>query len=109
MQASLARASGANPGIPPSSLSSFLRANASIAGAVLAEFDSYFINPGYATASDTLEGINEVGIAAAAAVLARTITKLSYGDAAELKVYSCTAHLQKSLMQKLPLAVRVAV
>ena len=37
-------ASGSNPGIPPSSLMSLLRARPAIAGAVLADFDSAFTN-----------------------------------------------------------------
>lgn len=53
---------------------------------MLTEFDSHYINPGYASSFDTLEGINEAGISAAAALLARTLLKLSHGDAADLNV-----------------------
>jgi hypothetical protein len=36
----LSRASSTNPGLPPSSLFSFLRANRSIAGVYISEFDT---------------------------------------------------------------------
>ena len=44
MQASAKPASQFNPGIPPSSLMSLLRAAPAISGAVIADFDSAFVN-----------------------------------------------------------------
>lgn len=70
MQIALRRANAQTPGIPPSSLSSFLRANSSISGVVLTEFDEKYSNQFYATAGDTLEGINHEGIGAVAKLIA---------------------------------------
>ncbi|URE35756.1 Nicastrin [Musa troglodytarum] len=63
-----------NPGIPPSSLMTFLRKNSSAAGIVLEDFDSFFTNKFYHT------NINSSSIAAAAALVARTLYILASGD-----------------------------
>ena len=76
---SVQRASSSNPGIPPSSLMSFLRANSSIAGAVLTEFDSAYGNPFYATESDVGGNINSGSIAAAATLTAQILYRLAGG------------------------------
>ena len=44
VQARAVSASPSNPGIPPSSLMSMLRAAPAISGALLADFDSAFVN-----------------------------------------------------------------
>ena len=77
---SIQRASSSNPGIPPSSLMSFLRANSSIAGAVLAEFDSAYSNPAYATEADVGGQISSGSIAAAATLTAQTLYRLAGGS-----------------------------
>ncbi|URE35759.1 Nicastrin [Musa troglodytarum] len=69
-----------NPGIPPSSLMTFLRKNSSAAGIVLEDFDSFFTNKFYHT------NINSSSIAAAAALVARTLYILASGD---VTVCSC--------------------
>lgn len=73
-------ASGSNPGIPPSSLMSFLRVKPSLQGAVLAEFDTAFRNPFYASRFDNGSTIDAGSIASAAAVLAAAVHRLAGGD-----------------------------
>jgi hypothetical protein len=68
-------ASESLPGIPPSSLSSFLRANASIAGVVLTEFDADFTNRYYNSRFDT--EVHERGLVAAAIVTARALHSIA--------------------------------
>eukprot|EP00884_Botryococcus_braunii_P020474 jgi/Botrbrau1/710/Bobra.160_2s0033.1 len=70
-QVQITEAAKTLPGIPPSSLSSFLRANASIAGIVIAEFNEAFINPFYNSHLDTQ--VNPLTIKAAAAAVARAL------------------------------------
>ncbi|GIL91104.1 hypothetical protein Vretimale_9556 [Volvox reticuliferus] len=55
-QARVSEASTANPGLPPSSLASFLRVKSSISGLVLTDFDSAFKGPYYQ--SDHDDGLN---------------------------------------------------
>eukprot|EP00878_Enallax_costatus_P016016 GHUV01016792.1.p1 GENE.GHUV01016792.1~~GHUV01016792.1.p1 ORF type:complete len:668 (+),score=142.24 GHUV01016792.1:770-2773(+) len=85
-EVSIQAASASNPGIPPSSLMSFLRYNRSIQGVVLAEFDTGFTNPYYASRSDNGSTINTKGIAAAAAVVAGALHRLAGGDPLQMKV-----------------------
>ena len=59
---------------------SFLRANSSIAGAVLAEFDSAYSNPAYGTESDVGGQISSDSIAAAATLTAQTLYRLAGGS-----------------------------
>ncbi|KAF6250532.1 Nicastrin-domain-containing protein [Scenedesmus sp. NREL 46B-D3] len=79
-------ASASNPGIPPSSLMSFLRVKPSIQGLVLAEFDDGFSNPYFGSRFDNGSTVNADGIASVAAVLAAAVQRLAGGDAAALKV-----------------------
>nr|XP_018687042.1 PREDICTED: nicastrin [Musa acuminata subsp. malaccensis] len=69
-----------NPGIPPSSLMTFLRKNSSAAGIVLEDFDSSFTNKFYHSHLDSPSNINSSSIAAAAALVARTLYILASGD-----------------------------
>ncbi|XP_064939098.1 nicastrin-like [Musa acuminata AAA Group] len=69
-----------NPGIPPSSLMTFLRKNSSVAGIVLEDFDSSFTNKFYHSHLDSPSNINSSSIAAAAALVARTLYILASGD-----------------------------
>lgn len=66
--------------LPPSSLWSFLRANHSIAGGVLAEFDTAYPNAAYATQFDTLDKLDAGSVASAALLTARTLHKLAGGS-----------------------------
>ena len=79
-------ASKANPGLPPSSLASFLKANSSLEGAVLAEYDSSYTNAAFATPHDDLAGIMYEGIAAVAELLAHTLFNLSSVSETKLEV-----------------------
>ncbi|THU47345.1 hypothetical protein C4D60_Mb09t14510 [Musa balbisiana] len=69
-----------NPGIPPSSLMTFLRKNSSVDGIVLEDFDSSFTNKFYHSHLDSPSNINSSSIAAAAALVARTLYILASGD-----------------------------
>jgi nicastrin len=62
-------ASASNPGIPPSSLTSFLRHKPSIQGVVIEEFDTSFSNTYYQSEADTPEFINAEPILAAGKII----------------------------------------
>uniref|UniRef100_A0A383VJT7 Nicastrin n=1 Tax=Tetradesmus obliquus TaxID=3088 RepID=A0A383VJT7_TETOB len=85
-KADVLAASPSNPGIPPSSLMSFLRVKPSIQGLVLAEFDDGFINPYFGSRFDNGSTVNADGIASVAAVLAAAVHRLAGGEPAALKV-----------------------
>ncbi|DBA90918.1 TPA: hypothetical protein ACH3X1_016125 [Trebouxia sp. C0004] len=72
-------AAASNPGIPPSSLSSFLRVKPSLPGVVLAEHQGPFTNPFYQSRFDTVDNIQSASLAAAAVVLARALHGLAAG------------------------------
>ncbi len=81
-------AAASNPGIPPSSLSSFLRVKPSLLGVVLAEHQGPFTNPYYQSQFDTVDNIQPASLAAAAVVLARALHELAAGKGtSQLKVY----------------------
>lgn len=67
---------------------SFLRVNASVQGLVLAEFDTAFSNPFFASRFDNSSCISTDSIAATAAVLAAALHRLAAGSAPPLQV-SC--------------------
>ncbi|CAK9164072.1 unnamed protein product [Ilex paraguariensis] len=69
----ISNASASNPGIPPSSLMSFLRKNSQTSGIVLEDFDTAFINKFYHSHLDDLSNINSSAIVAAASLVARTL------------------------------------
>lgn len=73
-------AASSNPGVPPSSLMSFMRKNTSISGVVLEDFDSQFSNKFYHSYLDNSDNINSSSIAAAAALVARSLYILATGD-----------------------------
>ena len=79
-QVRVQKASAANPGIPPSSLMTFLRANQSIAGVVLADFNSGFHNPYFQSHWDGPAEIRAQSIAAAAHVTALALSSLAAGS-----------------------------
>uniref|UniRef100_M8AVU5 Nicastrin n=1 Tax=Aegilops tauschii TaxID=37682 RepID=M8AVU5_AEGTA len=73
-------AASSNPGVPPSSLMSFMRKNTSTSGVVLEDFDSQFSNRFYHSHLDSPANINSSSIAAAAALVARSLYILATGD-----------------------------
>lgn len=80
-------ASAANPGVPPGSLFSFLRAKPSIAAVTLTDFDTAFANRFYDSRFDNGSDVHVGSIAAAAAVAARALHALAAGpDATPLLV-----------------------
>ncbi|KAL4196126.1 hypothetical protein AMTRI_Chr04g181800 [Amborella trichopoda] len=66
-------ASSSNPGIPPSSLMSFMKKNSSISGVVVEEFDTAFSNKFYHSHPDDASNINSSSIVAAASLVARAL------------------------------------
>ncbi|KAK7305671.1 hypothetical protein VNO77_43580 [Canavalia gladiata] len=76
----IAPASASNPGIPPSSLMTFLEKNPAISGVVLEDFDSVFVNKFYHSHLDDLSNVNSSAIVAAASLIARTIYLLATED-----------------------------
>eukprot|EP00195_Chlamydomonas_chlamydogama_P012863 CAMPEP_0202894688 /NCGR_PEP_ID=MMETSP1392-20130828/4034_1 /ASSEMBLY_ACC=CAM_ASM_000868 /TAXON_ID=225041 /ORGANISM="Chlamydomonas chlamydogama, Strain SAG 11-48b" /LENGTH=710 /DNA_ID=CAMNT_0049579449 /DNA_START=101 /DNA_END=2233 /DNA_ORIENTATION=+ len=73
----LQTASASNPGIPPSSLMSFLRTKPSIQGVVITEFDSQFKNPFYQSERDVGQYVDVQPMSAAALALARALHSLA--------------------------------
>ncbi|XP_059307232.1 nicastrin isoform X2 [Lycium ferocissimum] len=69
----ISRASKSNPGLPPSSLMSFLKKNPETSGVVLEDFDATFTNKFYHSHLDGLSNINSSAIVAAASVVARSL------------------------------------
>lgn len=83
----MSRASDANPGLPPSSLFSFLRAKPSISGAVLADFDTAYVNRFADTRFDNGSNLDAGSVTAAALVAARALHSLAAApDTAPLQV-----------------------
>ncbi|KAL7094348.1 hypothetical protein ACP275_11G097700 [Erythranthe tilingii] len=72
-------ASTSNPGVPPSSLMTFLRKKPQISGLVLEDFDSAFSNEFYHSHLDDLSNINSTSIVAAASLVARSLYILAGG------------------------------
>ncbi|GFQ00012.1 nicastrin [Phtheirospermum japonicum] len=72
-------ASISNPGVPPSSLMTFLRKKPQISGLVLEDFDTAFSNEFYHSHLDGLSNINSSSIVAAASLVARTLYILAGG------------------------------
>uniref|UniRef100_A0ACD5ZEA0 Uncharacterized protein n=1 Tax=Avena sativa TaxID=4498 RepID=A0ACD5ZEA0_AVESA len=73
-------AAASNPGVPPSSLMAFMRKNTSTSGVVLEDFDSQFSNRFYHSYLDNPANINSSEIAAAAALVARSLYILATAD-----------------------------
>ncbi|KAK9804658.1 hypothetical protein WJX73_005957 [Symbiochloris irregularis] len=86
-QVEVTAASASNPGIPPSSLMAWLKANSSIAGAYIAEYDSAYTNAEVDTPQDTADKLWVEGIARTATIVARALAQLARGpDAPALQV-----------------------
>jgi Nicastrin len=91
-QAVVAAASRSNPGVPPGSLFSFLRAKPLISAAALTDFDSAFRNRFYGSRFDNGSNADIGSVAAAAAVAARALHALAAGpEAAPLQVQQYTS------------------
>ncbi|XP_059623229.1 nicastrin [Cornus florida] len=69
----ISMANVSNPGIPPSSLMTFLMKNSKTSGVVLEDFDTAFTNKFYNSHLDDLSNINSSAIVAAASLVARTL------------------------------------
>lgn len=78
--AAVSAASGSNPGVPPSSLFTFLAVSPTIQGMVLTEFDTAFINPYYHSELD--DTASAAAVARAAALTARALDALARGSTA---------------------------
>ena len=99
LQASVSPASSSNPGVPPSSLMSFLRVKPAVQGVVLTEFDREYSNPcqgsrfddaGQTASGGGGGGSGTEGIARAAAVVAAAVHALASGRPEDQKVLLAT-------------------
>ncbi|XP_019223514.1 PREDICTED: nicastrin isoform X2 [Nicotiana attenuata] len=97
----ISRASKSNPGLPPSSLMSFLKKNPKTSGVVLEDFDTAFTNKFYHSHLDDLLNINSSAIVAAASVVARSLYILA-SDKKEIKTSALnTININASLVEEL--------
>eukprot|EP00250_Pteridium_aquilinum_P005740 c15793_g1_i1 orf=779-2905(-) len=94
-------ASATNPGVPPSSLMSFLHENNSASGVVLTEFDSVFINKYYHSGLDVEGRVNTSSIVAAASIVARTLYLLVTGQSNITSAASDVLNVNGSLVEQL--------
>ncbi|XP_062150833.1 nicastrin isoform X2 [Alnus glutinosa] len=76
----ISQANVSNPGIPPSSLMTFLSKNSLTSGVVLEDFDSVFSNKFYHSHLDNISNINSSAVVAAASLVARTLYILASGN-----------------------------
>lgn len=90
-----------NPGVPPSSLMSFVRKSTSTSGVVLEDFDSHFSNKFYHSYLDSPENINSSSIAAAAALVARSLYILASSDSVVDLMTLNTIKVNVSLVEEL--------
>lgn len=80
----ISMAKKSNPGLPPSSLMSFMRKNPKTSGILLEEFDDVYKNTFYHSHLDGLAGVNSSAILTAAALAARTLYLLAADRTAPL-------------------------
>ncbi|KAJ8551714.1 hypothetical protein K7X08_021729 [Anisodus acutangulus] len=98
----ISRASKSNPGLPPSSLMSFLKKNAEISGVVLEDFDVAFTNKFYHSHLDDLSAnINSSAIVAAASVVARSLYILASEKKEINNSVLSTININASLVEEL--------
>ncbi|AQK55162.1 Nicastrin-like precursor [Zea mays] len=95
------QAASSNPGVPPSSLMSFIRKNMSTSGVVLEDFDSHFSNRFYHSYLDNSVNINSSSIAAAAALVARSMYILASDDSVVDLITLNTIKVNVSLVEEL--------
>lgn len=77
IQAEVTAVDSAGHGIPPASLSSFLRVKPAIEGIVLTDHSAAFSNAFYQSHLDTVESVQVGSLVAAAVVLARALHSLA--------------------------------
>ncbi|XP_022843240.1 nicastrin-like [Olea europaea var. sylvestris] len=95
----ISMASKSNPGVPPSSLMTFLRKKSHISGVVLEDFDTSFTNKFYHSHLDDLSNVNSSAIVAAASLVARTLYLLaSDQNASAINAINVNASLVKELL-----------
>lgn len=97
----ISMASKSNPGIPPSSMMSFLRKNSSISGFILEDFDTSFTNKFYHSHLDDISNINSSAVATAASLVARTLYILASGDNTSNKKALSSINVNSSLVEEL--------
>ncbi|XP_065848730.1 nicastrin isoform X2 [Euphorbia lathyris] len=95
-------ASTSNPGIPPSSLMSFLRKNSSTPGVILEDFDAAFNNKFYHSHLDDMSNVNSSAIVVVASIVARSLYILASGSKSlsdsDLSAINVNASLVEELM-----------
>ncbi|XP_058108347.1 nicastrin isoform X3 [Magnolia sinica] len=94
-------ANNSNPGIPPSSLMTFIRKNLSASGVVLEEFNSAFMNNFYHSHLDDSSNVNSTSIVAAASLVARTLLVLAAGDSQSSTPVLNSIKINVSLVEEL--------
>ncbi|KAL2521894.1 Nicastrin [Forsythia ovata] len=95
----ISMASTSNPGVPPSSLMTFLRKKSQINGVVLEDFDTSFTNKFYHSHLDDLSNVNSSAIVAAASLVARTLYLLaSDQNASAINAINVNASLVEELL-----------
>uniref|UniRef100_A0A0C9RQH0 Nicastrin n=1 Tax=Wollemia nobilis TaxID=56998 RepID=A0A0C9RQH0_9CONI len=94
------RASTSNPGIPPSSLMSFLHKDPLTPGIVLEDFNMTFRNEFYHSHLDDLSNINSTSITAAASVVSRALYILANNGSGSTTVMQ-SIHANESLVEEL--------
>ncbi|CAO2816400.1 unnamed protein product [Amaranthus hypochondriacus] len=98
----ISAASVSNPGIPPSSLMSFLNKNPQTSGVVLEDFDTKFTNEFYHSHLDDISNINSTSIVAAASLIARSLyilaTDMKNSVSSDLDVIHANASLIEELL-----------
>ncbi|EPS72923.1 hypothetical protein M569_01828, partial [Genlisea aurea] len=91
-------ASKTNPGIPPSSLMTFLSKNPNASGVVVEDFDYAFSDAFYHSHLDDSSNINSSSIVAAATLVARTLYILAGGEETPSSVMNINATLVEELV-----------
>lgn len=95
------QASKANPGVPPSSLMSFLHENETTPGVVLTEFDSKFLNKYYHNGLDVEGQVNTSSVVAAASILARTLYLVVTGQSNMTSAEASLLKVNETLIEQL--------
>ncbi|XP_060966480.1 nicastrin isoform X2 [Cannabis sativa] len=98
---SISSAAASNPGIPPSSLMSFLNKNPITSGVVLEDFDTIFSNKFYHSHLDDSSNLNSSSIVAAASLLARTLYVLTSDTKDDSKSALASVNVNVSLVEQL--------
>lgn len=94
------RASTSNPGIPPSSLMSFLNKDPSTPGIVLEDFNTAFKNSFYHSHLDDSQNVNPSSITAAASLVSRTLYILANNGSGSNTILQ-SINVNESLVEEL--------